>query len=63
MIPENPSSSRITAGPEGAAIVEAILKKYGPPQEFEWDQREGRTLFWERGEGCVCGIFVQEPPG
>jgi hypothetical protein len=40
---------RITAGPEGAAIVDTILKKYGPPQEFEWGQREGRTLFWEKG--------------
>jgi hypothetical protein len=40
---------RITAGPGGAAIVDTILKKYGPPQEFEWGQREGRTLFWEKG--------------
>ena len=40
---------RITAGPEGTAIMDTILKKYGPPQAFEWGQREGRTLFWEEG--------------
>jgi hypothetical protein len=40
---------KITAGPEGAAIMDTILKKYGPPQEIEWGQREGRTLFWEKG--------------
>jgi hypothetical protein len=40
---------RITAGPEGAPIADTILKKYGPPQEFEWGQKEGRTLFWKEG--------------
>jgi len=46
---QKPLFFRITAGAEGAAIMETILKKYGPPQEIEWGQGGGRTLFWEEG--------------
>lgn len=52
---------RINAGPEGAAIMDTILKKYGPPREFEWAQGEGRTLFWEEGRDVfVVSSFRNE---
>jgi hypothetical protein len=52
---------KITAGPEGAAIVDTILKKYGPPQELEWGQEDGRTRFWEKGRDVfVVSSFRNE---
>lgn len=41
---------RIVAGPDGDAILETIRKKYGPPKEFQWEQKEGRTQYWEDGD-------------
>ena len=41
---------RIEAGPDGNAILETIRKKYGPPKEFQWEQKEGRTQYWEDGD-------------
>ena len=41
---------RITAGPDGNAILETIRKKYGHPKEFQWGQKEGRTQYWEDGD-------------
>ena len=38
---------KISAGPGAAAIVETIKEKYGPPEEFEWDDKDGRTIFWK----------------
>jgi hypothetical protein len=41
---------RIVAGPDGDSILETIRKKYGPPKEFQWEQKEGRTQYWEDGD-------------
>ena len=41
---------RIIAGADGDAILETIRKKYGPPKEFQWEQKEGRTQYWEDGD-------------
>ena len=41
---------RIEAGPDGNAIMETIRKKYGSPKEFQWEQKEGRTQYWEEGD-------------
>ncbi|MBW2709664.1 MAG: hypothetical protein JRD04_10405 [Deltaproteobacteria bacterium] len=41
---------KISAGPGAAAIVETIKEKYGPPEQFEWDDENGRTLFWKDGK-------------
>ena len=41
---------KISAGPGAAAIVETIKEKYGPPEQFEWDDKAGRTLFWKDGK-------------
>ena len=41
---------RITAGPDGDAILKAVRKKYGSPKEFQWKQKEGRTQYWEDGD-------------
>ena len=41
---------RIVAGSDGDAILETIRKKYGPPKEFQWEQKEGRTQYWEDGD-------------
>lgn len=41
---------RIIAGSDGNAILETIRKKYGPPKEFQWAQKEGRTQYWEDGD-------------
>lgn len=41
---------RITAGPARTAIVDTIIKKYGPPREFEWAEKESRTRYWENGK-------------
>ncbi len=45
---------RILAGPDGDAILETIHKKYGPPKEFQWKQKEGRTQYWEDG----ANVFI-----
>ena len=41
---------RIVAGPDGNAILKTIRKKYGPPKEFQWEQKEGSTQYWEDGD-------------
>ena len=41
---------KISAGPGASAIVETIKEKYGPPEQFEWDDKDGRTLFWKDGK-------------
>lgn len=41
---------KISAGPGASAIVETIKEKYGPPEQFEWDDKAGRTLFWKDGK-------------
>jgi hypothetical protein len=41
---------KISAGPGGAAIVETIKKKYGPPEKFTWKDGDGRTIFWKEGK-------------
>ncbi|MCP4576305.1 MAG: hypothetical protein GY846_08485 [Deltaproteobacteria bacterium] len=38
---------KISAGPDAAAIVETIKKKYGPPEQFQWQDKEGHTIFWK----------------
>ncbi len=45
---------RITAGPDGDAILETIHKKYGPPKEFQGKKKKGRTQYWEDGDN----IFI-----
>ena len=37
---------KIFAGPDAAAIVETIKKKYGTPEQFQWQDRDGQTIFW-----------------
>ena len=41
---------KISAGPNAAAIVETLKKKYGTPEQFEWQDKEGRTIFWKDGK-------------
>jgi hypothetical protein len=41
---------KISAGPGAAAIVETIKEKYGPPEQFEWSDKDGRTIFWKDGK-------------
>jgi hypothetical protein len=38
---------KISAGPDAAAIVETIKKKYGSPEQFEWQDKDGQTIFWK----------------
>ncbi len=38
---------KISAGPDAAAIVETLIKKYGTPEQFEWQDKDGRTIFWK----------------
>ncbi len=38
---------KISAGPDAAAIVETIKRKYGPPEQFEWQDKDGQTIFWK----------------
>lgn len=38
---------KISAGPDAAAIVETIKKKYGKPEQFEWQDKDGQTIFWK----------------
>jgi hypothetical protein len=38
---------KISAGPDAAAIVETIKKKYGTPKRFEWQNKDGQTIFWK----------------
>ena len=37
---------KISAGPDAAAIVETLKKKYGPPEQFKWQDNDGQTIFW-----------------
>ena len=41
---------RISAGPDADAVVETIKKKYGSPEQFEWQNKDGRTFFWKDGK-------------
>lgn len=43
----NPLFFKISAGPDAAAIVKTIKKKYGSPREFQWKDKDGHTLFWK----------------
>ncbi len=42
----NPLFFSISAGPGGAAIVETLKKKYGPPEQFKWEEEKNTTLYW-----------------
>ncbi len=46
----NPLFFKISAGPGGGAILETIKKKYGPPQQFKWEDNDGHTIFWKEGK-------------
>ena len=46
----NPLFFKISAGPGGAAILETLKKKYGTPEQFQWENKEGSTLFWKDGK-------------
>ncbi|MCD6293519.1 MAG: hypothetical protein J7M20_01050 [Deltaproteobacteria bacterium] len=54
---------KISAGPGAAAIVEAIKEKYGPPEQFEWDNKDGRTLFWKDGKDSFIVSLTQDRLG
>ena len=41
---------KISAGPDADAVVETIKKKYGTPEQFEWQDKDGRTFFWKDGK-------------
>ena len=41
---------KISAGPDAAAIVETVKKKYGPFQRFKWQDGDGSTIFWKEGK-------------
>ncbi len=41
---------KISAGPGGGAIVDTIVQKYGPPEQFSWKDNDGQTLFWKEGK-------------
>ena len=43
----NPLFFKISAGPDAAAIVETIKKKYGEPEQFKWQDKDGQTIFWK----------------
>jgi len=46
----NPLFFKISAGPDGAAILESLKKKYGTSERFQWENKEGSTLFWKDGK-------------
>ena len=46
----NPLFFKISAGSGGAAILETLKKKYGTPEQFQWENKEGSTLFWKDGK-------------
>lgn len=44
---KKPLFFKISAGPDAAAIVETIKKKYGPPEKFQWQDKDGQTVYWK----------------
>ena len=59
----NPLFFKISAGPDAAAIVETIKEKYGSPEQFEWDDNDGRTLFWKDGKDFFIVSSTQDRLG
>lgn len=54
---------KISAGPDAAAIVETLKKKYGPPEQFEWQDKDGRTLFWKDGKDLFTVSSTKDRQG
>lgn len=43
----HPLFFKISAGPGGAAILETLKNKYGQPEQFQWEDKNGETFFWK----------------
>lgn len=38
---------------EGSGVVDTITKKHGVPKTIDWDQEEGRSLYWEKNKSIL----------
>ncbi len=47
---KKPLFFKIIAGPGGAAILETLKKKYGEPEQFQWEENDGKTFFWKKNK-------------
>ncbi len=54
---------KISAGPDAAAIVETVKKKYGPFERFKWEDNDGSTIFWKEGKDFFIVSSTQDRLG
>ncbi len=38
---------------EGFGVVDTITKKHGIPKTIDWDQEEGKSLYWEKNKSIL----------
>ncbi len=43
----------ISSNKEGAFIVDTIRAKHGEPKTINWEQEEGRSLYWEKDKAIL----------
>ena len=55
---KKPLLFRIKAKKDGTDIAETFRKKYGPPQEIIWQNKEGRSFVWKQNKDeLIISLF------
>jgi len=55
---KKPLLFRIRAKKDGTDVVETFRKKYGPPQEIIWQNKEGRSFVWKQSKDeLIISLF------
>lgn len=60
---KNPLLFKINFKKDDAGIVDALEKKYGPPEMIDWQQENGRSLYWTESADFLIVSLVPDQFG
>ncbi len=60
---EKPLLFKISSKKEGAFIIDTIRAKHGEPKTIDWEQEEGRSLYWEKNKSFLIISILKDRYG
>jgi hypothetical protein len=60
---QKPLLFKISSIKEGAFIIDTIRAKHGEPKTINWEQEEGRSLYWEKNKSFLIISILKDRYG
>ena len=60
---KKPLLFKISSKKEGSLIIDTIRAKHGEPKTINWEQEEGRSLYWEKDKSILIISILKDRYG